>query len=37
MLYLYVAGTMYKCPLTGGFRLQEVSVSGGSTVPLNYM
>ena len=29
---LYVAGTMPKCPPTGGVRLQEVSVSGGSTV-----
>ena len=32
MLYLYVVGTMPKCPPTGGVRLQEVSVSGGSTV-----
>ena len=24
---------MHKCPPTGGVRLQEVSVSGGSTVP----
>ena len=32
MQYLYVVGTMPKCPPTGGVRLQEVSVSGGSTV-----
>ena len=31
-LYLYVVGTMPKCPPTGSVRLQEVSVSGGSTV-----
>ena len=29
---LYVARNMTKCPLTRGVRLQEVSVSGGSTV-----
>ena len=27
-----MAGTMPKCLPTGGVRLQEVSVSGGSTV-----
>ena len=25
-------GTMHKCPPTGGVHLQEVSISGGSTV-----
>ena len=32
MQYLYVTGTMLKCLPTGGVRLQEVSISGGSTV-----
>ena len=32
MQCLYVAGTITKCPLTGGVRLREVSVSGGLTV-----
>ena len=32
MQYMYVVGIMPKCPPTGGVRLQEVSVSGGSTV-----
>ena len=36
MWYLYVVGTMPKCPPTGGVRLQEVSVSGGSTVLPQY-
>ena len=31
-MYLYVVGTMPKCPPMGGVHLQEVSVSGGSTV-----
>ena len=33
MKCLCVAGNMTKCPLMGGVRLWEVSVSGGSTVP----
>ena len=32
MKYLYVVGTMLKCPPKGGVRVQEVSVSGSSTV-----
>ena len=35
VFFLYVVGTMPKCLPTGGVRLQEVSVSGGSTVILN--
>ena len=36
MVYLYVAGTMHKCPPSGGVHLQEVSVSTnyGSLLPI---
>ena len=33
MWCLYVAANMTKCPLTRCVGLQEMSISGGSTVP----